>query len=337
MDPDRWASLYAAGYQARRPTSGGLAAPTSMGRASTAPTSTSAALRRSLGETGEISIGDFLLGLAKLVWAWIWHYIVRQALWVLFYAALVLLVIGTINHFTEYVRWTGDRVERLRELYDDVALDSTFLLSCEQTWASFKRWKRRMLIAARTNWYTDKLTLLRQEARIWYDRTMWFLLWIVLPMSGLIAAACYNFQNRVAHGEFTLWEDLKDPLAVGLPEWLIAGKHWEGSNSHYGPSTTEEVQIQVDAGLPVPEAKTEWITATEVTRTPGDPDMKASVTYPPVVASDPSVPFVETKSVTSGPPMSRTLRQASVGSFIVVNCLIRGEAWSSSRANYIVV
>ena len=161
MDPDRWASLYAAGYQARRPTPGGLAAPTSIGRASTAPTSTSAALRRSLGETGEISISDFLLGLGKLVWAWIWHYIVRQTLWVLFYAALVLLVIGTINHFTEYVRWTGDHVERLRELYDDVALESDFLLSCEQTWASFKRWKRRMLIAARTNWYTDKLTLLQ--------------------------------------------------------------------------------------------------------------------------------------------------------------------------------
>lgn len=128
-------------------------------------------------------------------------------------------------------------------------------------------------------------------------------------MSGLIAAACYNFQNRVAHGEFTLWEDLKGPLAVGLPEWLIAGKHWEGFDSHYGPPTTEDVQIQVDAGLPVPEAKTEWTTATEVTRTRGDPDLKASVTYPPVVASDPSVPFVETKSVTSGPPMSRTLRQ----------------------------
>ncbi|KAI7013579.1 hypothetical protein KC318_g15290 [Hortaea werneckii] len=311
MDPDRWASLYAAGYQARRPTSGGLAAPTSIGRASTAPTSTSATLRRSLGETGEISISDFLLGLGKLVWAWIWHYIVRQTLWVLFYATLVLLVIGTINHFTEFVRWTGDRVERLRELYDDVVLESNFLLSCEQTWASFKRWKRRMLIAARTNWYTDKLTLLQQEARIWYDRTMWFLLWIVLPMSGLIAAACYSFQNRVDHGEFTLWKDLKGPLAVGLPEWLIARKLWEGSNSHYGPPTTEDVQIQIDAGLPVPEAKTEWITVTETKHMPVDPDVKASMTYPPDVASEPSIPLVETSSVTSGPPVSGTLRQGT--------------------------
>ena len=166
-----------------------------------------------------------------------------------------------------------------------------------------------MLIAARTNWYTDKLTLLQQEARIWYDRTMWFLLWVVLPMSGLIAAACYSFQNRVDHGEFTLWKDLKGPLAVGLPEWLIARKLWEGSNSHYGPSTTEDLQIQVNAGLPVPEAKTEWITVTEAKHMPVDPDLKASMTYPPDVASEPSVPLIETSSVTSGPPVSRTPQQ----------------------------
>ncbi|KAI7281542.1 hypothetical protein KC345_g4072 [Hortaea werneckii] len=292
MDPDRWASLYAAGYQARRPTPGGLAAPTSIGRACTAPTSTSTALRRSLGKIGEISISDSLLGLGKLVWAWIWHYIVRQTLWVLFYAALVLLVIGTINHFTEYVRWTGDRVERLRELYDDVALESNLLLSCEQTWASFKKWKRRMLIAARTNWYTDQLTLLQQEARTWYDRTMWFLLWVVLPMSGLIAAACYSLQNRAGHGDFMLWKDLKGPLAVGLPEWLISGKHWEGSNSHYGSPTTEDVRMQIDQELPVPKARTEWISATDV-------------------ASEPSITLIEASSVTSGPPVSRTSQQGT--------------------------
>ncbi|KAI6964431.1 hypothetical protein KC332_g14007 [Hortaea werneckii] len=306
MDPDRWASLYAAGYQARRPTPGGFAAPTSIGRASTAPTSTSAALRRSLGETGEISISDFLLGLGKLVWAWIWHYIVRQALWVLFHAALVLVVMGTIYHFTDYVRWTGDRAERLRELYDDVALESSLLLSCEQTWASFKRWKRRMLIAARTNWFTDKLALLQQEARIWYDRTMWFLLWVVLPMSGLIAAACYSLENRVGHGKFTLRKDLKGPLVVGLPEWLIAGKHWEGSDSNYGPPAAKDVQMQIDQELPVAEAKTEWITVTEAQLTPVDPDVKVSMTYPPLVASESSVTIVKTSSVTSGPPVSRT-------------------------------
>lgn len=149
-----------------------------------------------------------------------------------------------------------------------------------------------MLIAARTNWYTDKLTLLQQEARIWYDRTMWFLLWVVLPMSGLIAAACYSLQNRVGHGEFTLWKDLKGPLAVGLPEWLIAGKHLEGSYSYKEPPAIEEMQMQIDQEWPVSEAKTEWITATDV-------------------ASELSVTLVETSSVTSGPPVSRTSQQGT--------------------------
>lgn len=194
-------------------------------------------------------------------------------LW-LFVALIVYVLYCCVCYLAH---WIQQRAERARELYDNTGLKNELLLHSEQTFERFKRWVLRLYFSARYNWYTDRLTLIRHELRIWYDRVLWFALWRAVPLAVAIAAVWATFRGSVFDAGFRAWPGLGGQWTLGLPDYLVRERKWEGSNSHFrGKVTSVSVHIWTDSEWPATagydtrisaaEPVTHWITVTPTPR-----------------------------------------------------------------------
>lgn len=267
MDPALLAA-YEQAYQeavasrdARRAARNIISATASAARAAVTPTSTPSELRR-MAESNNFGIGTLARGLLLLLWylfafllRQIWSWLIRPVLLVLLVAAGILLLIN----LPRLAHWGGLHLhgENLRDRYDDFALNNGFLRDMERRWASFKRdmeqkwasFKRAMTdleLMLRYNWYMDQLRLLRQEIRLFYDRVMGNLHWILLAMI-LTSMFVNRTKNAVTPQEVEGWpgfENLPPKLQELARPWQQMPR--KGSNSHYRPEPEQQKVVPWD-------------------------------------------------------------------------------------------
>lgn len=128
--------------------------------------------------------------------------------------------------------WLVWQREYLRGHNDNFALNTQFMLITERKWHIVKREVLKLSNMLRYNDFVDRLLLIRQEMRIFYDRIMGNMLWII-PTS-MVLLVCLQAYHKTLNGVVTVsWHEL--PLRFRGQEhtFVYLPRKYEGSNSHY--------------------------------------------------------------------------------------------------------
>lgn len=187
--------------------------------------------------SGNMSFSALLRGIFLIFWAaftTVWSFFWPFTQVVLFLLALVV-AFGFMINIPRISRWFAHKGDQARDWYDDFAVNNNILLNLEHGWSSFNRAMFNLWLTLRWNWYTDQIMLARQEIRLFYDKVMANMFWILAGMV-LIIALCNKLLTETSRTEFTPWNRLPPYLAAKAPAWVLVPRKWEGSNSHYRPA-----------------------------------------------------------------------------------------------------
>lgn len=242
MDPALQAA-YQGGYAAaasRRMTSSVISTATSTASAALRPTDMITKVSQTTAErAANISFFKFIALLPFVLVMWplhlLWLWILRP---LFFYAVLPPFALIALVAAVRLIFWLdfGGMGERMKERYDDFALDNDWLLSLEHGYASFRRALDRLWLDLRYNETMDRVIWIRNEIYFLpdtierYIKRHWYLVPLVICTVGWIwwvksLQAVYVPMNR-----------LSPRLAKGIPPWVTSYwdiKKYEGSNSHY--------------------------------------------------------------------------------------------------------
>ncbi|KAK5127740.1 hypothetical protein LTR08_004222 [Meristemomyces frigidus] len=184
-----------------------------------------------------VAILAFFWNLVSAVLQTIWAY----ALWPTLMLAMLMMGLMIIFSLPEIALWANEKKRRLRERFDDYALENDRLLTLERNWARISRaWWGGQL------WYQDKFQLLRQEIRIAYDSIMAY--WPLVLFGLVTCAICMDKLTKLQEDDvkLTMWDDLPSALYEKVPMWAKFPRKTRGSSSHYVPREEEVGVVRYD-------------------------------------------------------------------------------------------
>jgi len=179
-------------------------------------------------ETMSREAGIFSLFINSLLASFLWSFTIVPALVLL----SMLASLCTFWIFLQFCGWLACPGELFRDRHDDYAQDTPFILIAERRWHSFKRAMRDLHCMLRYNRIVDHILLFRQEMRIFYDKAMGKMLWVI-PI-GLVLVLCLQAHLKTVNGIVTVgWHELRPRFQGQELAFIHLPRKYEGSNSHY--------------------------------------------------------------------------------------------------------